>query len=484
MKHKQSLNKEYQLVFLLSDLGFPVSNNLFGQLTIVMDLCRLINKSLNNVDIYILTSGKHTRINLGKNIHVLNITDPLVDSLAYKYALEKILKNKKTTIVTSMMIHRDCIAVYEAAKLKATYSNLRILIGLYCTANEYFYKVLPISNAVSQSAKEYIEAKNTYTLTMQRYLGLMFKEDLVDKYLVPNEYTQQTYLDQNLERVILSKKIYILGSGADENLFNPVTPNQKKRIKKKYFINSKEFILCFGTRFTQYKGADIFEEILNYYNHKLTSPTFLFPFYPNGDTIFLLEKLSKYKRLLKYNKIKFCLDLYRQKFLLNKKWSNVYQESRLTLDIFINNLKSSSKEYVEKNFLGVLDFPIYHLADLLLRPSIADSQAITLFESSLCNCPTIGTDRVGFYHDVKELESYGVKLPESIQVFNKYADYKTPQYNKDIKSIARKFIVLIEKEMECFKQEVTPINSRQLIIKNGFTSKDMVKRHLDLYKTL
>lgn len=480
MKDFKLQSNEYQLVFFLSDLGFPTSNNLFGQLTIVIDLCRLIKK---NIDVYILTTNKNNKVYLDKNIHILNINDPFVDHLAYKSKLEAILKNKKTTIATSMMIHRDCEALYKAAKLKKIYPNLKILVGLYCTANEYFYKILPIPKFPRQ-ARKYIKVKNIYTLTMKKYLKLMAKENLIDRYLVPNQYTKNTYLDKKLDNVILPTKICVVESGSDETLFKPISLRKKASIKRKHLTNSNEFTVCFGTRFTQYKGADILEEVLSYYNSSKESPTFLFPLYPNLDTIVLSKVILQYKYLLKNRKIKFFLDLYRQKTLFGKQWLPYYKKSTSLLEKFISSLEEKPQKYIEKSFLGVLDFPIYHLIDLMLRPSIADSQGIALFESSLCNCPTVGTNRVGFYHDVKELTNYAVKLSKNIQIYNRYASYKTPQYVKEVRSAATRFIHIIESEMKKFKKEIKPFNSRRLIIKNNFTSKEMLKRHIKLYKNL
>ncbi|OGH38334.1 MAG: hypothetical protein A3B44_01675 [Candidatus Levybacteria bacterium RIFCSPLOWO2_01_FULL_38_21] len=485
MNHSKSLlNNGYQLVFLLSDLGFPISNNLFGQLTIAIDLCRFAHKDFKEVDIYILTSGTYTKTCISKNIRVIHTNDPFIDPSAYKRELGKILKNKKPTIATSFMIHRDAAAVYELSKLKKTFSNLLLLIGLYCTAREYFYDELPIRNFISQKAKDYILAKNKYTAAMKRYLTMMLNENSIDKYLVLNEYTKKAYLAKELRRIIPPDKIYVIRGGADEKLFKPITNKQKMLIRKKYMLDERKFILCFGTRFTQYKGADILEEILNYYNNNIIAPTFLFPLYPNSDTVLLSNKLLGYKKLLEKNKIKFFLDLSRQKCLLQRDWPTLYKKTCLDIDSFIKNLPTESKKYIEKNYLGVLDFPYYHLANIVLRPSIADSQAITLFESALCNCPAYGTNRTGFYHDLDELREYSVKLPSNIQIFNRYSDYKTHQYNDSVKSVAEEFVHMINKEMENFEKKLDPVHTRELVIRNGFTSKAMVKRHVQLYKSL
>lgn len=481
---KSSLNDKYQLVFLLSDLGFPVSHNLFGQLSIVIDLCSFIHKTLQNVDIYILTSGICTETDISKNIHVINTTDPFLDSLAYRHKLEKILKNKKPTIVTSFMIHRDAAAVYELSKLRKIYFNMKLLIGLYCTAGEYFYDELPIPNSLSQQAKDYILAKNIYTATMKKYLTIMLNENSVDKYLVHNKYTKRTYLSKKLKQIIPSEKIYIIGGGEDERLFKPITDKQKKLIRKKYMLDEKEFILCFSTRFTQYKGSDILEAILNFYNKCTTAPTFLFPLYPNFDTILLSEALLKYKKLLKNNKIKFFLGLYRQKHLLKKDWPLFYEKACVDLANFIKNLPTQPKGYMERNCLGILSFPYYNLVNLILRPSIADSQPNTLFESALCNCPTVGTDRVGFYHDISALKRYAIKLPNSLRIFNRYSNYKTPVYKDSVKLVAKEFVSMIENEKKNFERKLNPANTRALVLKNGFTSKAMVKRHIKLYENL
>lgn len=478
------LSDDYQLVFLLSDLGFPVSSNLFGQLTIAINLCRLIPKILKNADIYILTSGKCTNTSIGKNIHVTQVNDPFLDHSAYKLELEKILKNKKSTIATSFMIHRDAAAVYEISKLKKSYSNLRLIVGLYCTAGEYFYDELQIQDHLSPQAKDYISTKNLYTANVKKYLAILLNEKSIDKYLVINKYTKKTYLSKEVRKLIPTEKIYIIGSGEDKSLFKPVTNKQAKLIRKKYIFDENEFLLCYSTRFTQYKGSDIMEKILDHYNNCVISPTFLFPLYPSSDTILLLKGLLKYKELLKNKKIKFFLELYRQKYLLNIAWPVFHKEACLSLTNFIKGLPDQSRKYVENNYLGILDFPYYNLVNLVIRPSIADSQAITLFESALCNCPTIGTERVGFYHDIKALKKYAIKLPDSLKIFNRYSDYKTPNYNRSVKLVTKKFISMIEKERKKFADGLDPEDTRTLILKNGFTSDVMVKRHISLYKSL
>lgn len=481
---KPTSQNKYQLVFLLSDLGFPISNNLFGQLSRAIDLCRFIHKALKNVEIYIFTSGTYIKTYISGNVRVIHTADPFLDSSAYKSELEKIIKNEKPTIVTSFMIHRDAAAVYELSKLKKTYSNLRLLIGLYCTADEYFYDELPIPNFLPQQAKDYISVKNIYTTTMKKYLTFMLNENSVDKYLVLNRYTKKTYLSKKLKQIVPAEKIYIIGGGADEKLFKPITDKKRKLIRKKYVLDEKEFILCFSTRFTQYKGSDILKAILNFYNKRVTAPTFLFPLYPNSDTFLLSKKLLKYKKLLKNNKIKFFLGLYRQKRLLKKDWTSFYERTCIDLVDFINNLPFQSKEYIERNFLGVLSFPYYYLVNLILRPSIADSQSNTLFESALCNCPAVGTDRVGFYHDISELRKYAIKLPDSLQVFNRYSDYKTPEYKDCVELVSKEFVSMIENERKKFERKLNPTNTRTLILKHGFTSEAMVKKHAKLYRSL
>ena len=97
---------------------------------------------------------------------------------------------------------------------------------------------------------------------MKRYLTMMLNENSIDKYLVLNEYTKKAYLAKELRRIIPPDKIYVIRGGADEKLFKPITNKQKMLIRKKYMLDERKFILCFGTRFTQYKGADILDGVM------------------------------------------------------------------------------------------------------------------------------------------------------------------------------------------------------------------------------
>jgi hypothetical protein len=76
--------------------SFPFSPHLFGQSTILLDICRFIQTiSKNMIRIYIISSGRlsYKPMFSSDNVNYIQIADPIDDLNAYYDAVYNIVKN-------------------------------------------------------------------------------------------------------------------------------------------------------------------------------------------------------------------------------------------------------------------------------------------------------------------------------------------------------------------------------------------------------
>lgn len=151
---------------------------------------------------------------------------------------------------------------------------------------------------------------------------------------------------------------------ADCNLFRPISPEMRKRVRSEYGIKDNEFVVLYGGRMTPEKGV--------------------------LELILALKKLNA------------CYKKNVQLLIAGKNWFNSRTES-----VYGQKIKAVVGENNWVHFTGYVEnskmFELYGAADITAVPSIVDEAfGMTALESLLCSTPVIVSNRGGLPEVVSE----------------------------------------------------------------------------------
>lgn len=459
-----------KLVHLMADYSLTYNPLFFGQFALIQDFVtywKFIFFKRHKIQIRHYYVGSKV-----SGSSAFSVPDPTENDQAYAETLEELCREGDPVFALGHFIHKDAAALIRLSDLKTKFQNLTLMIILHCTREEFLRP--RASPFLADSVRERRRARRA--ADFRRSLNFLAEEGRVDCFIAVSESTRQTYVQKGLEPSVPADKIRVVPNGANAQAY--YIPSHRMKSEWRSALGLKEgMVIGCTNRWTQAKGKDIFEAILDILEQKNTGfpITFLFPVIVHDQIFRFLENIpDRYPNLFEQGRIRGFLDI-----------------SKLKRSPFTCNLETVRREYLsqvsaqsgpvqeifERIFVGFIDFPVHFLFDVYLRPSVAEAFGLGIVEAYLCGVPVISSNRGGCGELV--FPRHQVAYSPDIHLLEDRRDPANRIYRKAVLEAAENFVTLLFGiQRECIPAQ----KLRSRMVNGGYTTSRMLQRYSRLLR--
>jgi glycosyltransferase involved in cell wall biosynthesis len=320
----------------------------------------------------------------------LRTGDPTEDANAYRTAVEELLTDGEPVVVFSHFIHKDAAAFAALFPLRRAHPNLRIVVVLHCTREEYLG---PRSPALER-ARPRRERTAQRALAFRRALCAACEEGAVDRFVAVGAGARDSFLQGGEIPALPADRTVLIPNGVDPERFDILPPAARAEQRRRLAI-PQGFVVGCTNRWTHTKGAAILEALLDRLERgaERFPVSFLFPAILIDQLAdFLRRAPGRYPALFSRGRLRCYLDV---SGLVH---GPLGQDLEVLHESFMARVRAQPAEVrqvIETSFLGLLESPVHQLLDAYLRPSLAEAFGLGTVEASLCGIPVVASDRGG-----------------------------------------------------------------------------------------
>lgn len=404
------------LIITFANRSFPYDKNMFGQLSRLKFL--LNDKQMNNFDKIILISSKGFNFKDDEYPHIKNkiiklkSTKPSINLFTYLTNLNKHISKEDEITLVSFLPDSEQAGLLGLLPFAILKYNINFYIGLFCTANEYLIN-FKLNNWIFAKAIRgnlYAYYRFLRVGMMHIFLKTFSSKQLNNrvKFITNSNFTYKSFIDSGYFKKE-DENFIIINSGCDTNIYN------------KEGSMHDQLKICFANRFTNLKGEEIMKRFLESEYIKNSEYKIYITFYTNNNnTTRLIKYLYSAQTKINLSNIVLYQDI--------SKFVNQKDKIRTEINNDIEKLETKYKDFVKNNFkIELFEKTIFKQCAFFLRPSLYDSQPVSIIESLHCGCIPIISNRCGLPTNLS-LPSYQIfNIPDEIVLQNKYIDnlYKT-----------------------------------------------------------
>lgn len=392
--------------------------------------------------------------------------DPCQHPGAYRNSLEKICREGGPVFGFSHFIHKDAAALTRLKALFKLYPEFYLLIILHCTRDEFLRPWSRDEDSPPQKARDQSQRGQVFQSALE-----IFSDQKRSLFVAVSDSARDSYLNPEFGPCLQPRRVVTIPNGVSAEHYKPI-PEPRRRDRRRSLGLEGRVLLGITNRWTQAKGKDILEGLLDVMEKQAAADpfTFLFPALIHDQLFDFITRIPRrYPRLWEMGKLKAYLDLSK---LARSPFHPDLEEIKHTHRSEWQSHIFSQKDIRENLFLGYLEFPVQTILDIYLRPSVAEAFGLGTIEAYLCNVPVLSSDRGGSRDLV--LQEHQVSYPPEINLRGHLPGYRDPAYNRAVKRSAEDFYQQIQ---DMILSQLAPFDFRERVIKAGYTVRSMIREY-------
>lgn len=454
----------------MADYSLQYNPLFFGQFTLIRDFAahwHVLHRDRKKITV------RHYYV--GSNVagaSSIVVPDPTSVISAYLAAVGRLCREGSPVFVFSHFIHKDSPALMQLGELRSAFPHLKIVVILHCTRDEF---LRPGSGTASPEDAR-ARRRASRAAGFRDCLVSMAGGGPVDALIAVSRSARRSYIRNGDLPPLEPGLIEVIANGVDIERFRIPTIRQKERYRSVPGIPEGVVLGC-TNRWTRAKGKDILEALLDRLEREIDHfpVVFLFPLIVHDQLFRFVDSLpNRYPKMYAGNRIRGFLDI---SGLIDSPFrcSRSRIEHRYYRDI--RNQPLSIRRVFQRISLGLIEFPVYWMLDIFLRPSIAEAFGLSMVEAYACGIPVIGSDRGGCGEII--LPDHQVRYPDVLALAG---DSENPT-RRDFQGAVNMAAGIFFRRIVSIGESPEPARClRQRMVKAGFTTRRVIGRYNKLIR--
>lgn len=275
-----------------------------------------------------------------------------------------------------------------------------------------------------------------------------------------------------------ARKVTRVYNGINTELYSVPRSDKKAALRHLLDLEDGANVFSYMGRLDTHKGIDVLKSIIAAHEDWMHDSYFLIASSSESGSVHLMSYISKnFPELAESNRVRFYLDLSKFSFETPK-------------DI-VTQVNDYFNEYLDRGnfgrfplFNGIINFPLPHVSDLGIFPTIREALGLVPLEYIACGVPIIGSDVGGTSEILRgHMHSRPVQINDTVLLDTKKRSISIPNSNKEeeFTRIARAYIDEVKNLKVVDKDKA--FSGRKFIMDSGFTVDSMTKEILEVFNS-